>query len=180
MQFNLVLVAARPDELILTAETPLAGVKFLEEAGRCLRRNLDCGSKYRHQTIGNLSTYTISVPQQIAIESTWFEAKSTRYLTVSHGFLNSYIFHAATFSYGTANRTYYPYYQNEIVLTSLIDELAVLDFWRENGYPAVLTAEGGSGEVGISGLPIVDDASDLTHMANPGDCVLDDITKGLT
>lgn len=179
MQFNLVLIAARPDELILTAETPLAGVSFLEEAGRCLRRNLDGSSKYRHQTLGNLSTYTISVPQQIAIESGWFDSKSTRYLTLSHGFLNDYIFHAANFTYGTANRTYYPYYQNEIVLTSLVDELAVLDCWREKGYPAVLSNETAAPGIGTS-IPVVDDASDVSHLAQAGDVVLDDITKGLT
>ena len=173
MQFTLKLVPVVPNELVLIAEKPLSGVKFLEEAGKCLRRNLDCNARCRHQTLGNLAQYNISVPQQIAIESNWFEDKSERYVTVEHGLLNKFIFHATAFTFGTGTRTYYPYYQNEIVLTSYIDELAVLDLWRNRGYPESITE---SIDTGLN-LPLVPDADDVTEDASVGDCVLDDLLR---
>ena len=173
MEFSLKLVPCLPDELVLVAEKPLSGVKFLEEAGKCLRRNLDNGARTRHQTIGNLASYTISVPQQLAIESQWFEDKSCRYLSVEHALLNKYIFHAASFTYGSANRSYYPYYQGEIVLTSYIDELAFLESWRNRGYPDKMTDKM---ENGVN-FPLVDNAEDVTADAEIGDCVFDDLTR---
>lgn len=146
MEFTLKLIPELPTQLVLTPEIPLCGVKFLEEAGKCLKRNLDLGVRNRHQTIGPLSAYDISVPQAIAIESKFFEEHSSRYLIVDDGFLNNFIFHAASFNFGKGNRCWYPYYQDEIVLISYIDELAVVDLWRTRGFPETLKFNN-SGEV---------------------------------
>lgn len=175
MQFTLKLVPALPNEVVLGPEKPLSGIKFLEEAGKILRRNLDCSAKCKHQTLGVLSTYNISVPQQIAIESGWFEDKSERYLTVENGLLNYFIFHTAMFSYGAGNRTYYPYYQNEIVLSSYIDELRFVEVWRNRGYPDRMTKNLNPGV----DIPLVDDAEDVTDQAQEGDLVLDDLSDDL-
>lgn len=176
MKFTLRLVPMTPEELVLTAEIPLSGVNFMAEAGRCLRRDLDTALRARHITLGNLARYDMSVPQQIAIESNFFQDKDLRYLPVSHGLLNRFIFHAATFRYGSSGKNYYPYYQNEIVLSSYIDELAVIDLWRSRGYPDTITDKINTGNVQI---PLVDDAEDVTNVAQTGDVVLDDLYAGI-
>lgn len=172
MKFTLNLVPSLPNELVLTAEKPLSGVKFLEEASRCLRRSLDGSLRCRHQTMGNLATYAITVPQQIAIESGWFDDKNERYLQVEHAILNQYIFHAASYTNGCAQRSYYPYYQNEVVLTSYIDELAFIDVWRQRDYPEKMTINIDSGV----NLPLVGDESEVEG-PDVGDCILDDLMR---
>lgn len=173
MKFTLKLVSVTPDALVLAPETPLSGVKFLEEAGRCLRRNLDGTARCRHQTMGALSTYEISVPQHLAIESGYFENASSRYIPCEHAFLNKFIFHAANYSFASGgNRCYYPYYSDELVLTSYIDELAVLDTWRSRGYPDKLDITMDSGME----IPFVPEADDIVD-ADIGDLVLDDLSQ---
>lgn len=167
MEFTLKLVPELPTQLILTPETPLSGVKFLEEAGKCLRRSLDLGVRYRHQTMGSLSTYNIVVPQAVAIESKFFEDCDSMYLLVDNGFLNNFIFHAASFSFGHGNRCWYPYYQNEIVLMSFIDELAVVDLWRSRGFPGNLKFNT-DGEV----TPPVDNPDDGSDISVRSNCIL--------
>jgi len=173
MEFKLILVPKTPDEYLLYAERPIRGLAFVEKASRCLRRNLDSKTKTRHTTLGSIARYEISVPQALAVESGWFDEKSERYLTCEAGILAKYIFYGASMS-TTANRPSYPWYSDEIVLTSYIDELAILDTWRSRGYPANLTVdleiEGGMN------FPVVGDADDVKNPQD-GDIVLDDLTN---
>lgn len=169
MDFILRLVPELPTEFILHAEKPLSGVKLLEEGAKCLRRNLDCAVRARHTTMGALYCYDISVPQSIAIESGHFDASNKKYLQCEAGSLDRFIFHAASFNYGSSNRPYYPYYQNELVLTSYIDELAFLDLWRTRGYPDKMPINLDSMDI-----PLVPDTDNIPD-ANIGDIVLDDL-----
>ena len=139
MTFKLVLVPQRPGEVVLSAETPLRGLALLEKAAACLRRNLDTVENTTHQTLGALSSYTITVPQAIAIESKFFANKSEAVLVVENNILSKYIFYGAAISNMPAQRACYPYYKNTVTVISYIDELAFLDNWRNRGYPTTLT-----------------------------------------
>ena len=125
MEFELILAPETPDKYLLKAEKPLSGLAFVEEASKCLRRSLDTKTRMRHITLGNVAQYTISVPQSIAIECGYFNNASRVYLPCEENVLKDYVFHAATMAHGASNRPCYPYYQDEIVLTSYIDELAM-------------------------------------------------------
>lgn len=178
MEFKLVLVPKTPDEYLLNGEKSLCGLAFVEKASRCLRRNLDLKSKTRHNTLGRIAKYEISVPQAIAIESGWFDQKSVRYITCEANVLESYIFYGASMSTAT-NRPSYPWYSDEVVLSSYIDELAILDTWRSRGYPKTLTVEYMPDQVVGGQIPIVPDADDVQN-PNLGDLILDDIMNDLT
>lgn len=140
MEFKLILVPKSPEEFLLKDETPLSGLKFVEQAATCLRRNLDTQTRSRHITLGNISQYEISVPQAIAIDSGWFKDSSTRYISCSANYLKPFIFYGATMGTAPSNRPIYPYYQSEVVLISYIDELAVLEEWKRNGYPVEMSS----------------------------------------
>lgn len=140
MEFKLVLIPKNPEQYILKAEKPLAGLSFIEEAAACLKRNLDTQTRMRHITMGNISQYEISVPQALAIDSGWFETKSCRYISCSEDFLKNYIFYGATMGTVSSKRPVYPYYENEVVLISYADELRLLEDWKSHGYPAELSA----------------------------------------
>lgn len=174
MEFTLKLIPELPTEYILNAEKPLSGVKLLEEAAKCLRRNLDSAVRAKHKTMGAIYCYDISVPQSIAIESGHFESCSKKYLVCEAGSLDRFIFHTANFNYGSGNRAYYPYYQNELTLTSYVDELGFLDLWRTRGYPEKMTINLDSMDIPL--VPDVDDVED----AEIGDMVLDDLMRGET
>lgn len=175
MEFKLVLVPQTPDEFVLNAERPLCGLAFVEKAGACLRRNLDTTTRMRHMTMGAVARYEISVPQQIAIESGWFDTKSTRYLPCEANVLEKYLFYGAMMSNCPSNRPVYPYYQNEIVLTSYIDELEFLNIWRTRGYPEVMKINYSQ----FDGLDILPDEDDA-QCPNTGDMILDDLLQGNT
>ena len=172
MEFTLKLIPELPNQFVINAERPLSGMKLLEEAAKCLRRNLDSATVAKHQTLGNVYCYEISVPQQIAVESNYFNDCSKKYLVCEAGILNEYIFYAANFTYGAGNRTYYPYYQNELYLASFIDELAFINLWRTRGYPEKMTIHLDSLDI-----PLVPDADDVTDDAETGDLVLDDLLR---
>lgn len=176
MVFTLKLVAERPTdgELVLKPETPLCGLKFLEEAGKCMRRNLDTPARFKHQTLGALATYEITVPQAIALQSGFFDEKNTRTLVVEANILSRFIFYGASMGYGSSGRACYPYYSNEIILTSYIDELSFIDLWRSRGYPERLTYNPGAF---IGGVEIVPDEDDVDG-PEVGDMILDDILNG--
>ncbi len=177
MDFELTLIPETPDKLLLHAEKPLAGLAFIEEAGKCLRRSLDAKKRTRHMSLGNIATYTMSVPQALAIVSKMFEDSNKCYVVCEEDILEKFIFHAASTSVQPGCRRSYPFYEDEIVLSSLIDELAFLNTWRNRGYPKTMTinlkVEGGMS------FPLVPDADDVAG-AKPGDCVLDDLTRGLS
>lgn len=175
MDFKLILVPRRPDEYLLYGERPLRGLAFVEAASKCLRRNLDLKAKTRHNTLGSIARYEISVPQALAVDSGWFDNKTERYLTCEAGILEKYVFYGA--SMGTAtNRPSYPWYSDEVVLTSYVDELELLSVWRQRGYPDNLTVnlEVDNG----MNFPIVDDVEDVED-PNHGDVVLDDLLNGM-
>lgn len=175
MEFKLKLIPELPNQYVLNAEKKLSGMKLLEEAAKCLRRNLDSAQRCSHQTMGAVYSYEISVPQQVAVESEYFNNSATRYMVCDAGILNQFIFHAANFTYGSGNRNYYPYYQNELVVTSFIDELGFIDLWRRRGYPEKMVTAMEPG----TDIPLVPDADDVD---NPivGDVVFDDLTMGDT
>lgn len=136
MKFSLVLQTSKPTRYnVLEAETPMSGAKFLMYASACLRRSLDdVSSRYRHQTLGALASYTMAVPQQIALESGLYEDTATFTLTVSEDILSRFIFYGATLGNAGSQRPCYPYVQNEVVLTSYIDELAFIFAWQATGF----------------------------------------------
>lgn len=173
MEFKLKLIPELPTQFVLLPEKKLCGVKLLEEAARCLRRNLDGSTRCKHTTLGQVYCYEISVPQQVAIESGYFVDTNCKYLVCEQGILNQYIFHAAAMTYGAGNRCYYPYYQDELNLQSYIDELAFIDTWRNRGYPDKMSTYLDND----FDLPLVPDADDVDN-PEVGDCVLDDITRG--
>lgn len=174
MEFKLILVPRVPEEMLLYAEKPLAGLEFIEKASACLRRNLDTETRMRHLTLGNISQYEISVPQAIAIESGWFDSSSKRYLPCEKNVLKKYIFYGASMNRAASNRPVYPYYTGEIVLASYIDELALLDVWRNRGYPDTFDKDFD----GMDDIPVVPDAEDVDN-ASVGDLVLDDLVRGI-
>ncbi len=176
MEFKLILVPETPDKLLLHAEKPLAGLEFIEEASKCLRRSLDTKTVMRHLTMGNVAKYTILVPQALAIESKRFAKSSEFYLVCEENILEKYIFHGASASTAPGCRAVYPYYNDEIVLSSYIDELAFLNTWRSRGYQRSMTINL-KGDGGIS-LPLVPDVDDVEGPAC-GDMVLDDMLRGV-
>lgn len=175
MNFRLILIPKTPDGYLMYAEKPLSGLKFLETAGACLRRNLDCETNTRHVTLGNVSQYEISVPQAIAIESGWFTEKEKRYLPCENDVLTKYIFYGASLNRVASNRPVYPYYGNEVTLVSYIDELAFLEVWRNRGYPPYMSKNFDD----MADIPMVPDADDVDNPTE-GDLILDDLTRGLT
>lgn len=170
MDFKLALYPRNPDEYILYAEKPLSGLKFIEVASGCLKRNLDGITNTKHTTLGNVAKYEISVPQKIAIDSGWFNCKSTRYLPCEANILSGYLFYGAAMSNVSACRSVYPYYQNQIVLNTYVDELGFLQEWVNRGYPEEMTRKIESDV----NLPIVGDTDDLEG-AETGDVILDDL-----
>lgn len=175
MVFKLKLLPTKPSEgeVVLEPEKPLSGLQFIEEASRCLRRSLDGNCKCRHITLGTLATYTCTVPQAIAIESGWFDKENERTLIVDHNYLASYVFYGASMAYTGSRRSCYPYYENEIALTSFIDELAFLEKWKMKGYPEILTEKfnpGGNNPHHV--LPIYQDSGDVDD-PRMGDTILD-------
>lgn len=152
MNFKLKLAPALTTDVLLTAEVPLQGLSFVEKAAACLRRNLDCQTSMRHVTLGTLSSYTISVPQAIAIESGRFDAQSEFTLYLPNDFLADYIFYGAALSNVASKRSCYPFYNNEVVLVSYIDELAVIEAWKNAGYyPRILEDGTGADFIGGNG-----------------------------
>ena len=171
MEFNLILVPETPDKYLLKAEKPLSGLAFVEEASKCLRRSLDTKTRMRHMTMGNVAQYSISVPQSLAIESGYFDKAATVYLPCEENILAKYVFYGANMAHGASNRPCYPYYQDEIVLVSYVDELAFLDVWRQRGFPKKMTIN-----LDQLDIPIVDEADDVQN-PSVGDLVLDDLLK---
>lgn len=173
MEFKLILVPETPDKLILKPEKPLAGLAFIEQASACLRRNLDTSTRMRHNTLGSIAQYEVSVPQAVAIESCKFDTKNVVYMPCEADFLKKFIFYGATIGRSSTHRSVYPYYSDEIVLVSYIDELAIIDTWRNRAFPDKLTINLG----GYDDLPLVGDAdSDVTGPC-VGDLVLDDLLR---
>ena len=173
MEFKLILIPETPDKFLIKSEKPLAGLKFIEEASSCLRRSLDLKVQMRHQTLGTVSQYEMLVPQELAIKSGKYDTVSTVYLPCCENILKSFIFYGASMGHTGTRRACYPYYQDEVVLTSYIEELKFLDVWASRGFPGQM----GTNEMG--NIPLVDDADDVQG-PDEGDLVLDDITKGLT
>ena len=166
MEFKLILVPKCPNEFLLKDETPLSGLKFVEQAAACLRRNLDTQTRTRHITLGNIAQYEISVPQALAIDSGWFKDSSCRYISCTENYLKPFIFYGATMSTAPSNRPVYPYYQNEVVLISYIDELSILDEWKRNGYPVEMSTATDK------------DPSDTCSVAKQLEAALDALKKG--
>ena len=157
----------RPTEgdLVVTPETPLSGVHFIEVFGRTLRRSIDHVGRYRHITLGALAEYEVTVPQQIAIESGLFESNDKITVYVENGLLNNFIFYSASISYGKTGRPCYPYVQNEATLISMIDELLFLDAWVSTGYATELKYSNGR-LLGVSHNTTI--GSNVTNIAQNG------------
>ena len=172
MEFKLILCAKNPSEVVLTPETPLAGLNFIQVAAQCLRRSLDGLTTMRHDTLGTLATYTITVPQALAIESGVFEDSQEFYCVVPNNFLKDYVFYMASMNRAATRKVGYPYYQDSIVITSYIDELAVLDAWKNNSFTDhILT--GGDGSTGCgcgSNCGCTGGTSSSTGSSSPGSC----------
>ncbi|MCM1230067.1 MAG: hypothetical protein NC489_08040 [Ruminococcus flavefaciens] len=137
MQFKITLTPDRPTqgELVLESETPISGLNFIEEVGKCLRRSIDHISRERHVTLGAVSFYEITVPQQMAIESGLFETKSTVPIIVENNLLSHYIFYGASVDNKASGRPCYPYMSSEATLISYVDELQFLMDWASLGFP---------------------------------------------
>lgn len=145
MQFKILITPDRPTQgdLVLAAETPLSGVTFIEEVGKCLRRSIDHIARYRHITLGALAIYEITVPQQLAIDSGLFEDKSTISVIVENDLLSHYIFYGASVDQRSSGRPCYPYMHGEATLVSYIDELQFLCDWAAAGYPTRISWDNG-------------------------------------
>lgn len=170
MDFKLILVPETPDKYLLKYEKPLSGLDFITQAGACLRRNLDTKTKMRHVTLGTVAQYTISVPQALAIESTKFQSTDTVYLPCEENVLAKYIFYGACIGKTGTMRAVYPYYTDEVVLTSYIDELTLLDVWRTRNFPDKFTIN-----LDSAYIPLVDDPDGDIQDASIGDLALDDL-----
>lgn len=144
MEFKLRLVADRPTDgdLVLEPETPLSGLAFIEEVGKCLRRSIDHVARAKHTTLGALVTYEVTVPQAMAIESGKFNESSTYTVVLEKNLLSHFVFYCAHIATGPAGRRCYPFTDNEATLISQIDELAFLDAWANAGYASRLMMNG--------------------------------------
>lgn len=172
MEFKLILTPETPDKVLLKAEKPLSGLAFIEKASTCLRRNLDTMCHMRHITLGTVAQYEISVPQAVAIESGCFQNESVVYLPCEENILAKYLFYSASMAKGPNNRPCYPYYQNEIVLMTYVDELSFIDVWRQRGFPKKMTIN-----LMTADIPVVDDAGNVKDPVT-GDLILDDLLRG--
>lgn len=137
MQFKIILTPDRPTrgDLVLENETTISGLKFIEEVGKCLRRSIDHIARERHVTLGALSVYELTVPQQMAIDSEKFETTTTIPVIVENNLLSHYIFYGASVDNRASGRPCYPYMHSEATLVSYIDELQFLNDWAAIGYP---------------------------------------------
>ena len=145
MEFKLVVSAYQPTagDLVLNAEVPLSGVKFVEAFGAALRKSIDHIDRCRHVTLGALAIYEMNVPQQMAIESGHYNSVDTYTVYVENDLLKNFLFYQASLRYGATGRPCYPYMSNEATLVSQIDELAFLEAWANTGYATWLKMSGG-------------------------------------
>lgn len=145
MEFKLNLIAENPykGELVLEPETPLEGMNFISAVSCCLRRSIEHVSRARHNTLGGLATYEITVPQQVAYDSGYYDSTNEFTVIVERNLLSNFIFYVANVTYGANGRPCFPYMQNEAVLTSLIDEFAFLEAWVNTGYANRLMMQNG-------------------------------------
>ena len=173
MEFKLVLIPKTPDEVLLFPETPLSGLKFMEVAGACLRRSIDTESRFKHITLGTVVQYEVTIPQAVAIASGWFDKTNKRYLLCEQNILSKYIFQGASMARVGTTAQIYPYYTNEIVLVSYVDELAFISTWAQRGYPDYMTINYDT----MPDIPLLPDAED-SECPEVGNLVLDDILQG--
>lgn len=146
MPFQLKLVPHTAAEHVLENEIPISGVEFLEKASALLRKSIDGCTNMRHITLGTLSSYTINIPDDVAIRSGKFENNMSMYVVVENDLLKDFIFYTATMmtNCSTASVTYRhicaPYNGNGgVLLHSNIDELAFVDTWVKLNYPETMT-----------------------------------------
>lgn len=140
MAFQLKLVPHDADECVLENEIPISGVDFLSKASALLRKSIDGCSSMRHQTLGQLHSYTINVPDAVATASGQFENAMEMYIVVEKNILADFIFYTASINQCNPSLLYRnmpcaAYNRNDVVLYSNIDELAFIDEWIKLGYP---------------------------------------------
>lgn len=172
MQFKITITPFRPTagDLVLESETPLSGLRFMEEVGKCLRRSIDHIAHERHVTLGAMSFYEITVPQQLAIQSGLFEEKTTIPVIVEHNLLSHYIFYGASVDNRASGRPCYPYMNSEATLNSYVDELLFLADWATLGFPTKLIWNNGLAD-GTNYHGSDDDSdSDKNHCIGCGGC----------
>lgn len=140
MAFQLKLVPHDADDCVLENETPISGIEFLSRASSLLRKSVDGCSSMRHQTLGQLHSYTINVPDSVATASGRFENCMEMYVVVENNILSDFIFYTASINQCNPSLLYRnmpcaAYNKNDVVLYSNIDELAFIDTWMSLGYP---------------------------------------------
>lgn len=153
MPFKLVFVAANPDGYVLKDEKKLRGLEFMMTAGGLLRRVLDDCVSQEHKTLGDRKFYCLAIPNRVAIESEKYEDTDTYYVHVKNDWLKQFIFYSAEYRCGRNAKNYPFMYKDTVMLTSHIDELALVERWIELGYPTYIgvSVGGGSGSGSGSG-----------------------------
>lgn len=175
MAFKLVFMAASPDQYVLHGETKMSGLDFLTTAGGLLRRVVNDNVGQEHRVFSNRKYYCVAIPSRVAIESGKYETSDVAYVLVKDNYLKPYIFYSAEFRCGRSATTYPFIYKDTVVLTSHVDELALIQKWAELGYPDSISISGGVEDpdnpsvddpTSITDIPIVQEASDIKNPCN--------------
>lgn len=188
MAFKLVFIAASPDQYVLHGEKKLSGLDFLTTAGGLLRRVINDNVGQEHRVFPNRKYYCVAIPSRVAIESGKYEKNDVAYVLVKDNYLSSFIFYSAEFRCGRSATTYPFIYKDTVVLTSHVDELALIQKWIELGYPDTISVSGGVDDpdnpsdvddpTTIVDIPIVQNTSDIKNPCD-GSTVFD-IIEGVS
>lgn len=176
MPFKLVFCAASPDKFVIKDDKKLKGLEFLTTAGTLLRRVVDECVAQEHRTLPNRQYYCVAIPSRVAADSEKYDNTDTFYVMVSNNYLKNYVFYSADFQCAR-NQSSFPFaYKDRVVITSHVDELALVQKWIDLGYPATInvSSDGSdtdaeyptdpdTGATGISGIPVVQEASDVKN-----------------
>ena len=144
-----------------------------------MRRIVDDNINQEHRTFTDRKYYCMAIPNRVAIDSGKYDNSDVFYVTVRDNYLKPYIFYSAEMRCGR-NATAYPFiYKDSVIITSHIDELALVEKWIELGYPSIISLTGGvedpddpttpddpSSPTTIQDIPVVQDASDVKNPAD--------------
>lgn len=174
MPFKLVFVAATPDAYVLHGEKKLRGLDFLTTASSLLRRVIDDCVTQEHKTFSDRKYYCMAVPNGVAVDSGKFEKSDVCYVLVKDNYLKNYIFYSAEYRCGRSGCSYPFVYKDSVVLTSHVDELAVIQKWIDLGYPGAISISGGTDDpdnpssgdeetTTIYDIPVVQETTDVKN-----------------
>lgn len=139
MAFSIILTPPTPAEAVLCAEQEISGLEFIALAQGSLKSVVPSTMRQVHHTLGRRTTYTIELPDEVAIASGLFHEANSIYVVCPNDGLKNFIFYTAEKTLNAnSNRNYsmlYPYARSSVTLKSHIDEFALIEVWANHNYP---------------------------------------------